>query len=154
MAKQTDQQLQAQLDAAYRRKVEELLRVATKRLTLEAFTRVVARSPVDTGRFRGNWQVGVGTRPDGIVATATSPGRQPGDAVREPIPASGAETGEALAAVAALNERIDKTYVVNNLPYAEALENGHSGQAPTGMVAVTVEELRGLAGRVAQQAGR
>ena len=33
-------------------------------------------------------------------------------------------------------------FFTNNLPYAAALENGHSGQAPGGMVRVTVARFQ------------
>jgi hypothetical protein len=32
-------------------------------------------------------------------------------------------------------------FITSNLPYMEALENGHSGQAPNGMVRITVAEI-------------
>ena len=42
-----------------------------------------------------------------------------------------------------LTERIlfEKCGCYNNLPYIEALENGHSQQAPLGMAAVTLAEV-------------
>ena len=33
--------------------------------------------------------------------------------------------------------QVSSIYFTNNLPYAQALENGHSGQAPGGMVGIT-----------------
>jgi hypothetical protein len=35
-------------------------------------------------------------------------------------------------------------YFTNNLPYAQALENGHSNQAPGGMVGLTALMLRAV----------
>ena len=32
-------------------------------------------------------------------------------------------------------------FITNNLPYINALENGHSDQAPSGMLAVTLNEV-------------
>jgi hypothetical protein len=42
-------------------------------------------------------------------------------------------------------------YIVNNLPYANALENGHSKQAPSGMVKVTLQEFPGIVSAAAQE---
>ena len=44
----------------------------------------------------------------------------------------------------ALRHRMgDQTFITNNVPYIDGLEHGSSGQAPAGMVAVTVENVRG-----------
>ena len=44
------------LAARYRQRFEDVVRMAT----VELFSRVVLRSPVDTGRFRANWFIGYG----------------------------------------------------------------------------------------------
>ena len=41
-------------------------------------------------------------------------------------------------------------YIVNNLPYSIALENGHSGQAPQGMVGLTVTEYQTIVQRAVE----
>lgn len=128
--------LRRQMDRAVERKVRFPMALAMKRMTLEAFTRVVQRSPVDTGRFRSNWLVGVGQRPAGSDAALTS--------------ASIAQAA-ALEQAAKVTPQTDATYVVNNLPYAERLENGHSQQAPNGMVEVTAQELRAAAKEIVAQ---
>ncbi len=138
--------LHEQMEAAIQRRVRAPVAAVMKRLTLEAFTRVVQRSPVDSGRFRANWQVGVGTRPDGQVAGT--------DLQAQGSPPDGAAVNAALGALTAVGPATDATYVVNNLPYADALENGHSKQAPQGMVEVTVAELRQVASLVAKQVVR
>ena len=56
-------------------------------------------------------------------------------------------TGESELAGAAIGDAI---YITNNLPYAQVLENGHSQQAPTGMLAITVAEFNGIVEDVAQ----
>ncbi len=47
-----------------------------------------------------------------------------------------------------------KHYISNSLPYAQALEYGHSSQAPAGIVAVTAVELTSIAERVARERSR
>jgi hypothetical protein len=41
---------------------------------------------------------------------------------------------------------VSTIYFTNNLPYAQALENGHSNQAPGGMVGLTALMLRNISG--------
>ena len=76
------------------------------------------------GRFRGNWQLGVGTVPAGVVARIDPDGFETVTAAIAEIPADAAG--------------LVYTYV-NNLPYARRLEEGHSAQSPpNGMVGLTV----------------
>ena len=86
---------------------------------------VILRSPVDTGRFRGNWQATHG-------APATSE-----------IDRNGAQAAisDMESVVAALKGgRV--TFLTNNLPYASRLEfDGWSSQAPEGMVRKTVAQF-------------
>lgn len=99
---------------------------------LEAIKRVVMKSPVHTGRFKGNWALSVG-----MIDTATTVAVDP----------SGGATisrGQAAIAPYATREDFPMVYIQNNLPYAEPLENGHSKQAPAGMVALTVAELAAI----------
>src|SRR5262245_29853536 len=82
-------------------------------LVIEAAGRIVRRTPVDTGRARGNWNVSTG-EPDLSVDMAKA-GSAEGMA-QEAV-------GRAQAAVAQL-ELGDTAYIVNGLPYIEALEHG------------------------------
>lgn len=116
----------ADLERAYQEKVILRTLSVQKKLALEALRRVVMKSPVDTGRFRGNWQVSVGVTEDGTVEVTDK---------------SGSETiNKGVRPISALS-KFDTVYIQNNLPYAERLENGWSQQAPAGMVAVTVAEI-------------
>lgn len=94
---------------------------------MEALRRVVLRSPVDTGRFKGNWDLGVGTIPGSVYATMD--------------PSGGVSLNRGTTALGAYPDTLPQINIVNNLPYAVPLENGHSQQAPGGMVAITVAEL-------------
>lgn len=105
----------------------ELSKVVRK-LAIDALGRLVARTPVDTGRARANWQVGISRPADGVI-----------DAVD---PRGGATVKSGVEAIAQLPP-FPLVFITNNLPYIEALENGHSRQSPPGgMVRLTVEELR------------
>lgn len=93
-----------------------------KKLALEALRRLVFKTPRKTGRAAGNWQVELGASPEGERL------------MEDPI-------GEGLAKLAELDP-YETVFIGNNVPYIEFLENGSSKQAPEGMVAVTVAELR------------
>ena len=81
--------------------------------------RVDAMSPVDTGLFRANWQATLDQPYTGAVKTANRIG-----SIDHVIPFAKAANGHVF-------------YLTNKLPYAQALEYGHSAQAPNGMVRVS-----------------
>lgn len=98
------------------------------KLIVEADKRLVAKSPVDTGRFKSNWRVG-----NGGVNTLTT-----------------ASTGEPNNAPEINSIKINgqTIHLTNSLPYANRLEYGWSKQAPSGMVRLTLTELQGVARQV------
>lgn len=104
-----------------------------RKIALEVFVGVVRRTPVDTGRARGSWnldinQVNKGT---GEFDPAAAIGAPP----------SPARMGQVVAKLATVGWG-DEIYISNNLPYIKPLEDGHSKQAPGpgAMVAATVQE--------------
>lgn len=101
-----------------------------RKIGLEALSRIVLKTPVDTGRARGNWLVQIGGA--GIEVTSE-------------IDSSGAVTiakGSNVIGTFKLKDGDQIISLYNNLPYINRLENGWSKiQAPAGMVAVTVAEL-------------
>lgn len=94
-----------------------------------ALNGVKAKSPVDTGQFRANWLVSIGQL-DGSIQIGPGPGHAN-------------QSAGALASYAAM-EGFPVIYLQNNLPYASRLEDGYSGQAPGGMVGLTVAELASI----------
>ena len=118
-----------QIDRELAETMEEF-ELIVRRLALDGLTRIVQRTPVDTGRARGNWIVTVGER--SMFAGA------PVDPVGTRVISDG---------VAALNEfqaaeTFPSIFIQNNLPYIERLEGGYSTQAPGGMVSITLTELK------------
>lgn len=91
-------------------------------ISIQLLNEIVQRSPVDTGRFRANNQVSIGS-PDYTSTMATDK--------------SGGTTLQQGSAVIAQGQPYSVIYIQNNLPYAEPLENGHSQQAPAGIYAVS-----------------
>ncbi len=103
-----------------------------RKISLDIFSRVILKSPVDTGRFRGNWQVGIGSMPSGTLSVNDKDGSM----------AMGKVTAALLGQGGQFSARAgDVIYLVNNLAYAQALEYGHSKQAPNGMVRLTLTEF-------------
>lgn len=110
------------------RVVEEDITTLQKEVVIYALTRIVMTSPVDTGAFRGNHRVSIGTKD--MTADPQHKDR------------SGTATLHEGADILAGLTPYTTVYIQNNLPYAEALENGHSQQAPGGVYAVVANDVR------------
>ena len=117
-------------------KTKARVTLASRKIALEVFTRVILRSPVDTGRFRGNWQVAIGSVPAGTLEVDDKSGQA----------TIGKMTAKALGLEAG-----DVITLVNNLPYAWRLETGWSQQAPGGMVGLSVAEYQPIVAKVAAE---
>lgn len=107
-------------------KVEAQIASALHEVAIEMLTRIVMRSPVDTGVFRGNWQVGINVKPSGVLDEPDT---------------SGAATIARGTSVIKKAKAGDTIFITNNLAYGPALEHGWSKQAPNGMVRVTCAEF-------------
>lgn len=108
--------------------------LVVRKVALDMFKRVILKSPVDTGRFRGNWQVAIGSIPAGTLEINDKAGT--------------ATIAKVTAATLQLKAGQVIT-LVNNLAYARALEYGHSKQAPNGMVRLTVTEFGAVVNKAA-----
>jgi hypothetical protein len=122
-------------------KTDARVNALVRKIVIDVGTSVVLKSPVGDanywkspappgyvgGRFRGNWQYGLGA-----INPVTS----------EAIDPSGATT------ISSIVGKVDDTpagqvhYITNSLPYADRLENGWSRQAPNGMVNLTALEFQ------------
>lgn len=127
---QSAAQFRLELDEAFREVVEEQIVAVTQKIALEALRKVVLRSPVDTGRFRANWNVSFGSPDLAVTDDRDKPG--------ERTIAEGRSKIESMRSSTVI-------WISNNLPYANRLENGWSKQAPAGMVALTFAELATIA---------
>jgi hypothetical protein len=106
-------------------KAGKSLEQTRRAVCIRLFSDIIAASPVDTGRFRGNWQTNVARPKDGAL----------------PIRARAAAEAEILVNLGSLG---DVVYFANNLPYALRLEEGYSHQAPVGMVRTNVARFERL----------
>ena len=129
---------------AWERKTERKMDLAVRKIALEMFRRIILKSPVDTGRFRGNWQLAIGSVPEGTLELDDKTGTA--TIAKGAATALGFNAGETI-------------FFANNLPYARRLEeggypdgpkveNGRSSQAPNGMVALTIQEFQSVVSRI------
>lgn len=106
-------------------------------IALELETRVVLKSPVDSGRLRGNWNVGINS-----IDTAEKPADKTGSS----------SNTRAISSLSKFKLG-DTIWITNNLPYVQKLEfglygngaktiNGYSMQAPHGFIRITFKEVQ------------
>jgi len=110
----------------FQQKTNLSMDLIVRKVTIDITTALVRMSPVDTGRFRGNWMIGVG-----------SPNVSTIDAVDK----DGSTTVARITTAAGSLEAGGVVYITNSLPYARRLEYGWSKQAPSppGIVRLTVQ---------------
>lgn len=135
--------LKDQLDAAYKRKVEENLEKTVRATALAVMTNIVVNTPVGNpdlwkspppkgyagGRARNNWNADINTV-DASITDQVNPN------------ATGTEKITAALVSYKLSDTIN---ISNNLPYIRRLNEGHSKQAPANFVekAVMVGKRQG-----------
>ncbi len=116
----------------------EQISIVHRKICLDLTSKVVFRTPVDTGRARMNWQPSRGAPAEGVIGERG-----------ERFPGAGSSVmGEATSQVFSLKP-FDVYFLTNNLPYIERLAEGHSPQAKDGemidqSLAEIEESLRSL----------
>jgi hypothetical protein len=91
---------------------------------LDIFSSIIIATPVDKGPLRNNWFVSLNT------AVGTANPNDTGGGGQEKV-------NEITAKVEGYDDPFDDILFINNLKYAGAIEyDGHSSQAPGGMVRV------------------
>lgn len=113
--------------------------LVSRKIALEVFRRVILKTPVDTGRARGNWFTTVGG-PSAEITNYKSP-------------TGNSRINDASKACHLWQPVQGSIFLTNNLPYIGVLENGRIGnkgskQAPNGMVSITLAEF----GSITEQA--
>lgn len=114
---------------AFCEKAKKNPEIVMRAVSLKLFSAIIKASPVDTGRFRMNWQTSAATPRPGLIAGTDKTGNK---------------------AVNSATTFISNTPVwqeltlTNNLPYAQRLEYGWSKQAPAGIVRINVARFNTL----------
>ena len=110
----------------------EFFHASLRAVALETYTRIAMRTPVRTGRARGNWHITI---------------NQPSDEEMERKATSGPPGSEYNKLSKATVVNFPDIYIQNALPYILELEYGHSQQqAPQGMVRLTLAEISSMGG--------
>ncbi|MEM7444293.1 MAG: HK97 gp10 family phage protein [Pseudomonadota bacterium] len=117
----------AQLDA-FEASVKEAHAEQLRRVSLDLLTRLVERSPVKSGRFKGNWMVS-SSRPALVASDRVDP--------------DGRATIARRAAALRNVKPFDTVCITNATPYAAEVEEGSSTQAPAGIVQTAVADILG-----------
>jgi hypothetical protein len=113
--------------AKFTEQATEAIDSSLREIIFEVAGSLIRMSPVDSGRFRGNWQFSLMT-PDNSISLNVDP--------------TGVETLGRIVAEAGAFAAGQVAYITNSLPYAIPLEYGHSTQTPQGMVRVTLARFQ------------
>ena len=119
-----------------------------KKIAIDLFGRIIEKNPVGNpdlwkrkyrppgyvgGRSRGNWQISVGT-----PGTSSTVNFDKDAATGTPV--SAMQEAEAFGNLAVAKPG-GTIWIFNNVRYIKRLEDGHSKQAPAGMVKVALAEI-------------
>lgn len=124
----------------YARKKQVELKDVRKAYAFALYSSIVKKTPVDTGRARGNWNISVGSPDDSVDDKESyksshrkrqkeNGGKAHKKAIRwkfknyDSLPEPNGD---------------ESIFISNNLPYIQKLEYGSSNQAPAGMVLATL----------------
>jgi len=113
--------------AEFAQLAKDAVDASLREIIIEVGNSLIRMSPVDTGRFRGNWHLSID-----VVESVTFDDADP----------NGQEAMAALVSAVSDFTAGQAAYIINNLPYAIPLEYGHSTQAPKGMVRVTLARFQ------------
>lgn len=113
-----------------------------RRITLRLYDEVTdgtPGTPKDTGWHRANWSVKIGS----AVPTTEPLGEYPEDkrGMYQPMPRTAYLDAHNIVAITPLGPA-PFLWLYNNAPGIEKLEDGHSKQAPTGMLAHALNNLQ------------
>lgn len=104
---------------------------AIRKIALDLSARIIQATPVDTGRARANWMLGIGTPDLSTSSDEDKSGHTTTASVMSGLENYNYESGHSI-------------FITNSLPYIARLENGHSKQAPNGMVKIALAEYSSL----------
>jgi len=130
-----------------KKKADETIR----RVSWEAFEKLIVNSPVDVGNFRANWLVALNTAKAGDPKNYRGKAGTAGTIQSQRSTNPGVAKGSSPTALEKTNAAPlfsaklgDTIYITNNLEYADQLENGRSPQAPSGVLYVSAQQIKAL----------
>ncbi len=116
------------------KKLNQSIESTVRATALELFGSIIVGTPVLTGRAKGNWQTSINEPITSVIDRAGDT-----EAIAElKNVAGGSIAGKIL-------------WLSNNLPYIRRLEfDGHSSQAPAGMVRINVSRIKSIVSNAAK----
>lgn len=137
-------QFNAKLKAAAVNLTQVQLVLFQKKIALDLLKGVTEKTPVDTGRARGGWQLTINQIPSGELEFSAV-NKTSGKRTKAPsLSEAGQDQFNANVQELAKLKPFSVVYISNNVSYITYLENGTSSQAPSGMVLLTLQELSGM----------
>ena len=127
------QQFANALNALGKQVEDDIFNKVIKKALFDLLQEIIRTTPIDTGRARGSWAI------DAEWSGWSLPA---GDHIGEMVEST----------VRALPDS-DRYVIFNNLEYIQALEDGHSRQAPSGFVAQALAAIGGHIAKAARAAG-
>lgn len=116
------------------KKLNQSVESTVRATALELFGSIIDGTPVLTGRAKGNWQTSIN---EPITSIVDRTGETESIAELKDV-AGGSIAGKIL-------------WLSNNLPYIRRLEfDGHSSQAPAGMVRINVSRIESIVSNAAK----
>ena len=109
--------------------LESIINEETRVGVIKLLRDLIKQTPVDTGRARANWQVSISGFRQEIL---TNNDRTGSSAINNAVGVISSSE----------NVRYPTFYISNNLPYIEALNNGHSNQAPAKFVETSIRRFQ------------
>lgn len=98
---------------AFNRKVKKNAEIIFRKVSFDTYGDIIRMTPVDTGRAKGNWLLQINNMPNYTTEELDKTG----------------SIGISEAASVTNRLRIGNSlFIINNLPYIKALEDGHSPQ--------------------------
>ena len=115
----------------------ERLTYAKRMTAIVAVNRLARRSPVLTGRYRASFNLTV----NGIDYSTAPPA--PKEYIKEKKAYYQFDPKKSESKLQGVTLQVDdEIFISNSLQYAEALENGHSRQAPNGIFRTVIPEVK------------
>lgn len=120
---------------AFAKAIDLSIKTVVERITFDLWNKITLRTPVDTGRARQSWQLGIG------APNTTVPGPMGGGTGQYSKDSSPPTNPPAMFP----GGEIDGTqtvFITSSLAYIGILEEGRSMQAPAGMVQLSIAEVQ------------
>ncbi len=110
-------------------RVDGAFEKVVRKTCFDLYARIVKRTPVKTGRAKASWGIGLQAS-----SKVLPPGEYDTNVMVDAV------TDDAYSFMH-YSIKDDEVIIYNNVEYISHLEDGHSGQAPSGMVAISLAEF-------------